>query len=521
VCLLAALVAGSASAGLVRDVPTELSPVSDKVDDIQADMPVSFSKTVEGALKTLEIARSRNTKLQEGIPTQIQAEIDATAKWIEEGHGIDNTERNKDKAALAAALGDRVKGLAAFLGKLKNMRKRLREHIIRINEAFTAKNLENRNAMRAAKAATRGNTGLKMLMLPAVYKLTAEDKAEMDEDERDPDGKESSSSSSSATATTEESAAPAANATGASAFLEVALDAEAELSMDAPDNEVEAAKKLAAEANTLYDQVIDNVKVTRADLEIERSIMGTFRDKLRAMILKREAKLKKLKGQLTALNKAIAAGGSFAADVWPLLEAHMKVMKEWKEQAPMTAKEADAAEAKVIEAIKTGKQPAAPAEPAAPASPAGDTGNATDTGPAPSMNEEFKEDPNGARQVTVAVAMAVGGFKADAFGEAAKTALAKTLAKTLSLPASSAHVQNVNQLVGDDNAVKVFLSLRLGDLPAASAKMKISTIRDDPAPFLEQLRAAGAPGAKAVTVMGEAKTVEEAESSGAAAAASL
>lgn len=97
VCLLAALVAGSASAGLVRDVPTELSPVSDKVDDIQADMPVSFSKTVEGALKTLEIARSRNTKLQEGIPTQIQAEIDATAKWIEEGHVRRHATRPKNR----------------------------------------------------------------------------------------------------------------------------------------------------------------------------------------------------------------------------------------------------------------------------------------------------------------------------------------------------------------------------------------------------------------------------------------
>ena len=106
----------------------------------------------------------------------------------------------------------------------------------------------------------------------------------------------------------------------ASSFLELSLDGE-------PLSEADAAKKLAGVANRLYEQVIANVQVTRADLEVERGIFGAFRDKLRAMILKREAKLAKLKAQLTALNKAIAAGGSFAGDVWPLLKAHLKVVQ--------------------------------------------------------------------------------------------------------------------------------------------------------------------------------------------------
>merc|ERR1712100_876205 len=90
------------------------------------------------------------------------------------------------------------------------------------------------------------------------------------------------------------------------------------------------------------------------NIELERSTLGQFRDKLRALILKREAKLKKLEKQLADLNKALADGGSFMKDIWPYLKKHFDVTASSCKMMDASFSTAEKAEQEVIEAIKTG-----------------------------------------------------------------------------------------------------------------------------------------------------------------------
>ena len=167
------------------------------------------------------------------------------------------------------------------------MRKRLRAHILRVNIAFSAKSRENKNAMAAAKAATRANKGLHLLTLPAAELAVTADKEPMDAGEESSPAPVVSSGSmagagSCAGKTCEGVGESAHGPSGAAAKAPVSAFLELSLALDdaEPLSEADAAKKLQNVANRLYEQVIANVQVTRGDLEIERGIFGVFRDKV-------------------------------------------------------------------------------------------------------------------------------------------------------------------------------------------------------------------------------------------------
>jgi hypothetical protein len=276
--------------------------------------PAEVGKTVGAALTTIEKALAKNKDRQSQTASLCAKEQAETKKWLDEGSGIDNKDRNAAKRGLADALAGRIAGLKKFLGKLKNIRKRLRTHIIRVNSAFGTKYLENQNAMEAAKSAMDPQAGLKLLKLPAQDVETEEDKAEMAEDDKDPDNK----------------ATPAA-------FLELL-----------------EPSKIGDLSTKLYETALANSKATRQAIEKERSTLGEFRDKLRALILKREAKLKKLEKQLADINKALADGGSFMKDIWPYLKKHYDVTASSCKMMDASFLTAEKAEQEVVDAIKSG-----------------------------------------------------------------------------------------------------------------------------------------------------------------------
>jgi len=275
----------------------------------RAHEPAEVGKTVAAALATMEKALAANTKRAATVAELCPKEIEETKKWVDAGHGIDNKDRLAAKKQLADALEGRVAGLRKFLGKLKTIRKRLRSHVIRVNSAFGTKYTENDNAMNAAKSAVDPQAGLKLLKLPAQDVETAEDKAEMAEDAASP-----------------------------TTFLEVETH----------------TSKITELSQKLYDVAMENSRQTRRNIEKERSTLGAFRDKLRALILKREAKLKKLTKQLADIRAALETNESFAKDVWPYLKKHYDVTIESCGMMTKSFAAAEQAEQAVIEAIKSG-----------------------------------------------------------------------------------------------------------------------------------------------------------------------
>ena len=284
--------------------------------------PVEVSKTVQGALATIKSALTKNKERQGVVAATCAKEMEETAKWLELGHGIDNKDRVEAKKGLAKALGERVAGLTKFLGKLKSIRKHLRSHIIRVNTAFGTKYQENDNAMNAAKSAVDPQGGLKLLKLPAQDVETAADQQQM--------------------------------AAAGTSFLE----------MDTHGSQIQVL------AQKLYEVAMANSAQTRANIEKERDTLGAFRDKLRALILKREAKLAKLTAQLSAINKALETNESFAKDVWPFLQEHAVTTKASCEMMTASFAAAEKSEGEVITAIETG--PAGTTDTAANANPVGD-----------------------------------------------------------------------------------------------------------------------------------------------------
>jgi hypothetical protein len=284
--------------------------------------PAAVGKTVEAALATIEKAIAANKKREAEVDELCPKEIAETKKWIDAGSGIDNKDRLAAKKQLAEALEGRVKGLKKFLGKLKNIRKRLRSHVIRVNSAFGTKYTENDNAMNAAKSAVDPQAGLKLLKLPAQDVETAEDKAEMAEDDANP-----------------------------TQFLEM---------------DMEEPSKITQIAQKLYDVAMANSAQTRKNIEKERSTLGAFRDKLRALILKREAKLKKLQKQLADIRKALETNESFAKDVFPYLKKHYDVTQESCGMMKKSFGAAEKAEAEVAEAIRNGPSAPKSEDPAVP-----------------------------------------------------------------------------------------------------------------------------------------------------------
>jgi hypothetical protein len=291
--------------------------------------PADVGKTVAAALKTMEKAKSQNTARTSKVSEACSKEIEETKKWVDAGHGIDNKDRMAAKKELAAALKGRIDGLKKFLGKLKNIRKRLRTHVIRVNAAFGTKYTENDNAMKAAKSAVDPAAGLKLLKLPAEEKTTPEDESEIAAAAKD---------------TSTETATEAG-------FLEMHADT------------------IASLAQTLYDTAMANSKVTRENIEKERTTLGEFRNKLRALILKREAKLAKLTKQMDDINKALETNESFAKDVWPYLEKHYTTTQSSCKMMAASFTAAAAEEQGVTDAISTGsssaEDTAVPIEPAA------------------------------------------------------------------------------------------------------------------------------------------------------------
>ena len=76
---------------------------------------------------------SRVDKLSSDAQRVCDEEKDATGVWLDEGHGIEVADLAASHSSLSTALKPRIDDLKVFLGKLKLMQHRLKQHIDRVN----------------------------------------------------------------------------------------------------------------------------------------------------------------------------------------------------------------------------------------------------------------------------------------------------------------------------------------------------------------------------------------------------
>ena len=241
------------------------------------------------------------------------------------------------------------------------------------------------------------------------------------------------------------------------------------------------------------------------------------------MILKRESKLAKLKAQLTALKAQIAAGGSFAGDVWPLLKEHLKVVQDWQTTAPAISKESSDMELRIIELIKAdgvavavgggvaGVGEAAGSEATAAAAVVGGRSVApaavavAEAKAAPAANAKAAK----AAPTTMTVEIAVEGYTAENFEGGPSKAIAQSVDTFLALKAGTTTVEGACKTLpgAGKSAAKCALVLQ-GNMDADSVTSKMDDLSADPTLFLGKLKAAGAADATGITIVEPAQVKE-------------
>ena len=122
----------------------------------------AVAPTAEG-LNPLNVANPSGLAIEKMLGSQKQvAELYAksqatcateqklTVEWQNEVQDMGNKARRESKQQLLGALEKRLAGLKKFVRRLKVMRGRLREHIVRVNDIFTTKYTENLNNVHVA-----------------------------------------------------------------------------------------------------------------------------------------------------------------------------------------------------------------------------------------------------------------------------------------------------------------------------------------------------------------------------------
>jgi len=221
------------------------------------------------------------------------AEQKETKDWIE--NPVVNVEKmTKRRLAaekkLLAALMSRVEGLRNFIARIKLTRKRLRKHIIAVNSLFKLKFDENMANVHAATAVLADIGHLKLAPYnPKLNKIKQFKSFETD--------------TTSLIQTTESALKSGKNNC-------------------ADKDECSGATKLAFQA---YRKGLELNKAMGVNFEKERTVLGGMRDKIRALLDKKTAKLNKLLAQIERIKGAMADDDYDAAK--KALGAHLKILQ--------------------------------------------------------------------------------------------------------------------------------------------------------------------------------------------------
>jgi hypothetical protein len=333
---------GSATGSETGGAPSE---ALERADGSKGPLHPDFDVSGEVALAKAEIKKTEKHTLalsdkQKKLCKEEQEEF---AKWLEQidGNAADRAAekagREKAKEALSGALGDRIKQMEKFLKFLYEVRQQLGEHIYRTNRlyggAYTAITYDI-----ALTVEIMHDLGVmnNFHVSPIFHPIILPKKDKMDE-EADKEKDEPEAATGAATG----AAAPATTPATTSSQDPLAKNTEDKVSLmeltahvhtavtNCRDKEIAAGnvgdqKKGACslgynKAYELYNQGMAFTKFNHILFEQERAVLGTFRDRLKGMIARKETRLKNMKLQLKKLEDAIANADK-AVTVGKLLE---------------------------------------------------------------------------------------------------------------------------------------------------------------------------------------------------------
>jgi len=268
---------------------------------------------------------STSTEARTIASTTCGVEATATEKWISGGLGEDKdaaAARAASKAAMHGALGNRLAGLLKFLKRLKKIRARLYDHIVRVNDIYGSKFKENMNYMNGAVQSLHAlsvilTTPISPKLRPIKNFLAYEPP---------------SAEASAASAEIKEVEADA----GETSLIELeqAWDAQSLRfsTMHAKEDECCSShncpcSKGRQQAFELYEKALAlNAKMS-VNFEAERKVLAAFRKGLKKMIESREANLAALQAQLSKLESSMNATEEPIQGLFKKMEVHLDVLK--------------------------------------------------------------------------------------------------------------------------------------------------------------------------------------------------
>ena len=255
-------------------------------------------------------------------------------KWLEEIDGnaadraAEKAEREKAKEALSSALGDRIKQMEKFLEFLYSVRQQLGEHIYRTNRlyggAYTAITYDISLTVEIMHdLGVMNNFHVSPIFHPII--LPKKDKMDLDADKEKDEPSDATGAAGAATgaaapapakpAESQSSEPLAKNDDSQVALMELSAHVHTAVK-NCRDKEVAAGnvgdQKNGAcalgynKAYELYNQGLAFTKFNHILFEQERVVLGTFRDRLKGMIARKEGRLKNMKEQQKKLEEAIA-----------------------------------------------------------------------------------------------------------------------------------------------------------------------------------------------------------------------
>jgi hypothetical protein len=276
------------------------------------------------AAKTILSTSTKSREIAKNTCTEEQA---ATEKWVSGGLGQDKdaaAARAASKAAMHGALGNRLKGLLKFLKRLKKIRAKLYDHIVRVNNIYGSKFKENMNYMNGAVQSLHSLSVI--LTTPISPKLRPIKNFVAYEP-------------------------PSAGAAAAAAEIkEVESDSNSLLFVEISEKDAWDAQTLRfstlhakedeccsshncpcskgrQQAFELYEKALAlNAKMS-INFEKERKVLAAFRKGLKKMIDSREANLAALQAQLSKLESSMNRTEDPIQGLFKKMEVHLDVLK--------------------------------------------------------------------------------------------------------------------------------------------------------------------------------------------------
>ena len=312
------LLAGGANAIHIRgseDPALAAAPAVAAVPTSEELNPLNVANPSGLAIQKLFESQKQVSELYAKSQATCATEQRLTVKWQNEVQDMGNKARRESKQQLLGALEKRLAGLKKFVRRLKVMRGRLREHIVRVNDIFTTKYTENLNNVHVASDVLQELAHIQTdpwnPHISPIKNFAALDAA------ADNNGATGAAAPAEAEGEAAEAEGDEANDSARTALIAISEHARTHGECKSATGAALNVYELGLKLNSMMDKSFEN----------EREVLKEFRETLKMMIDKREAKLAALEAQIAKLKESLAAAAAPFTELKKGLDTHIVHVK--------------------------------------------------------------------------------------------------------------------------------------------------------------------------------------------------